>query len=71
MNTRSEVRDGYKPGTCYRCWQVGTPGVRATCVVMYNVGLKDQWKALSCDACLNRDIAAHAGKVRTIARLVQ
>jgi hypothetical protein len=54
LNGTRILRDAGR-GRCYRCWQVGRPNVKATCVVVYNVGTPRQWAAESCESCFELD----------------
>lgn len=57
-------------GACYRCWQIGLDA-RATCIVLHSRGTDEEWKALSCDACAERDSAMTLPKPsQIIARLL-
>lgn len=59
------------PETCYRCWQVGRDGVRATCVVVYSVGTPNEWRAKSCLQCAELDTSRFPSKTRVVMRLVE
>lgn len=59
----------YKPGACYRCWQVGKY-TKAVAIVLYNKGTEKEWKSASCDKCALRDVGMYPYNCKIIARLV-
>ncbi len=57
-------------GACYRCWQIGLDA-RATCIVLHAHGTDEEWKAMSCDSCAERDSSTVLARpARVIARLL-
>ncbi len=57
-------------GACYRCWQIGLDA-RATCIVLHAQGTGEEWKALSCESCAERDSSTVLPRPsRVIARLL-
>ena len=60
-----------RPDECYRCWQVGRYGVRASCVVTYNKGSPNEWTSPSCETCVAEDVSRFPDSVRVVLRMLQ
>lgn len=64
--------DPCPPGDCYRCWQVGRKGVKATCVVLHSEGTDREKKLPSCEKCAAFDIVQpYSVPSRVVARVVK